>query len=63
MDPFGQLARVSSTGEGDVWEVAGVEGEPDWGCHEAGVVVVGLGVVLGLLFDLVLESGDLGLEE
>src|SRR5216684_6166539 len=62
-DPFGQLASVSSAGKGDIREVTGVEGEPDWGCHETRVVVVGSGVVVGLLSDLLLESGDLGLEE
>ena len=56
------MAGVSSTGKGDIWEVAGVEGEPNRGCHESGVIVVRVAIVAGLLLDLSLESGDLGLE-
>src|SRR5216684_3214296 len=41
---------AESTGEGGVWELPCVEAKPDWSCHEAGVVLVGVvvtGAVVG----------------
>src|SRR5260370_230356 len=43
--------------------MSGVDGDPDWGCHKSGVFVVGPVVVAVPVLCLVLESGDLGLEE
>ena len=62
MDPFGQLTGVSSSWEGSIREVSSIDGEPNWSCCEARVVVVGVVVVVGMALVL-LEPDNLLLEE
>ena len=63
MDPFGQLASISSDWEGGIWEVPGIDGEPNWGHCKARVVIVRVVIVVGAVITPFSEPGNLLLEE